>query len=161
MKEEGTDEVSCPEKTVCLWLKLLLPLQSALPHKARDKSEGGRPFWKHKQVSDSQRSRVNGRTSSSEHLSLLCISSRIVSYTCTYMSSDLKWTFVNSCLLLRFWSTERRTSLNSFTGGFLLLRCFTFSILTTDELTFQEKIPDKVLERIQLCYIALPDRTIS
>lgn len=27
MEEEGTDEVSCAEKTVCLWLKLLLPLQ--------------------------------------------------------------------------------------------------------------------------------------
>lgn len=86
MEEEGTDEVSCSEKTVCLWLKLLLPLQPVLPHRAKDKSEGGGPFWKHKQVSDSQGSRVNGRTSSSEHLSLLYISSHIVAYTCVYMS---------------------------------------------------------------------------
>lgn len=79
MEEEGADDVSRPEKTPCLWLKALLPLQPCanppipLPPQNRQLIRAGEevPFWKHKQVSDSHGSRVNRRTSSSVHLLLL------------------------------------------------------------------------------------------
>ncbi len=85
------------------------PCSPPSPDQARDKSNGGGPFWKHKQVSDSQGSRVSGRTSSGEHLSLLYISSHIVSHTCTYMSSDSGlFSFLDFCRSFGLQRSEHR-----------------------------------------------------
>lgn len=89
MKEEGADEVSCPEKTLRLWLKPLLPLQPPTPPtrlEIRAKKEG--PSGNTNRFLTHKGRGVNGRTSSGEHLSLLYISSNTVSYTCTYMPPD-------------------------------------------------------------------------
>lgn len=70
MEEVEADDVSCPEKTLRLWPTPLLP-QAALPPPTGPeiRAERGGPCWKHKQVSDSHRSKVDGRTSTSDHFS--------------------------------------------------------------------------------------------
>lgn len=65
----GADDVSHPEKTLPLRLKPLLSLRHPQPPAGKQITpEKEVFFWKPKQVSDSQGSRVNENTSSPEHL---------------------------------------------------------------------------------------------
>lgn len=71
MDAEGgrADDVSHPEKTLTLWLKPLLSLWHSQPPAGEQITAEAEVFFpKPKQVSDSQGSKVNGNTSSPEHL---------------------------------------------------------------------------------------------
>lgn len=67
MEEVEADDVSCPGKTLCLWPTPPLPQALPPPAGPEIRAKRGGPFWKHKQVSDSHRSKVSGRTSTSDH----------------------------------------------------------------------------------------------
>lgn len=78
MEEEWADEVSCPEKDSVLLAETstspgATPLPPATTTRLEIRAEEEGSIWKHRVVSDSQRSRVGGRTSSGEHLSVLYI----------------------------------------------------------------------------------------
>lgn len=71
MEEVEADDVSCPEKTLCLWPTPPLPQAAHPPPTGPEiRAKRGGPCWKHKQVSDSQRSKVDGGTSTSDSLAV-------------------------------------------------------------------------------------------
>lgn len=124
MKEEGADEVSCPEKTLRLWLKPLLPLNP--PPQAGDKSKEGGPFWKHKQVSDSQGS--GGQWENFQRWTPIPIV-HLIQHSLIHMHIHapwLKWAFVISCLLSSSKVLVYKESMNSFTEEAPLLGDFLF-----------------------------------